>query len=312
MAPVYPLLNSARRRDPAKILGLQTRLVREIDKRFRDLKAKIRRKVLEEDFFHIGTNLIPGTLKIHADTRFTFSHDDAQVEQFMDWLRTQEKAGILDITEGLGALPGRFGSTWVDSYYAKAVRESYEKGVKQAQSAMTSAGYKPLIPASSGPVFQLAGPVHSGAIASIYSRTYEDLKTVTDVMNARIRTVMAEGLRVDLARGLAEGKHPFQIAREILKDVDHNLDSIGRTRARLIARTETARAHHLATIEEYRQADAEMKVRVEAEILTAGDDNVCEECEGYADKVMTLDEAESLIPIHPNCRCAVMPVVEKE
>jgi hypothetical protein len=43
-------------------------------------------------------------------------------------------------------------------------------------------------------------------------------------------------------------------------------------------------------------------------VLTAGDDDVCLECEDIADEgPYELDEAEILIPAHPNCRCAFVP-----
>jgi predicted Fe-Mo cluster-binding NifX family protein len=46
----------------------------------------------------------------------------------------------------------------------------------------------------------------------------------------------------------------------------------------------------------------------EVEVLTAGDDLVCPECEDIAaDGPYTIDEARSLIPAHPNCRCSFVP-----
>ena len=44
------------------------------------------------------------------------------------------------------------------------------------------------------------------------------------------------------------------------------------------------------------------------EVLTAGDDDVCQECQDISDEgPYDLDDAESLIPAHPNCRCAFVP-----
>jgi hypothetical protein len=43
-------------------------------------------------------------------------------------------------------------------------------------------------------------------------------------------------------------------------------------------------------------------------VLTAGDDDVCDECEDIAgDGPYDLEEAAGLIPAHPNCRCAFVP-----
>jgi hypothetical protein len=44
------------------------------------------------------------------------------------------------------------------------------------------------------------------------------------------------------------------------------------------------------------------------DILTAGDDLVCDICQDIADDApYTLDEALDLIPAHANCRCAFRP-----
>lgn len=43
-------------------------------------------------------------------------------------------------------------------------------------------------------------------------------------------------------------------------------------------------------------------------VITAGDDFVCQLCEDISDdSPYTLEEAEGLIPAHPNCRCAFVP-----
>lgn len=44
------------------------------------------------------------------------------------------------------------------------------------------------------------------------------------------------------------------------------------------------------------------------DVITAGDDHVCQACEDISDEgPYTIDEAESLIPAHPDCRCAFVP-----
>jgi SPP1 gp7 family putative phage head morphogenesis protein len=73
-----------------------------------------------------------------------------------------------------------------------------------------------------------------------------------------------------------------------------------------LARTELIRAHHLATIQEYRNWEL-LDIRVKAEWATARDDRVCPKCAALDGKVFTLDEIEPMIPLHPNCRCIALP-----
>ena len=79
-------------------------------------------------------------------------------------------------------------------------------------------------------------------------------------------------------------------------------------RSRIIARTEIIRAHHLATINTYREARIE-GVKVKAEWSTAGDDRVCPDCADMEGRVFTLDEISTLIPLHPQCRCVALPIL---
>jgi SPP1 gp7 family putative phage head morphogenesis protein len=92
-------------------------------------------------------------------------------------------------------------------------------------------------------------------------------------------------------------------------------DTLGRfipaaRRAEILARTEIIRAHHLGTIQEYRNQGL-LNIVVKAEWKTAGDDRVCTKCASLEGKVFTLDEIEPMIPAHPNCRCIALPYVEE-
>jgi SPP1 gp7 family putative phage head morphogenesis protein len=102
------------------------------------------------------------------------------------------------------------------------------------------------------------------------------------------------------------GSNPKKIARLIADRVE----KIGLHRATLIARTETIRAHHLASIRRYRELGI-TGVKVTAEWVTYGDSNVCELCSPLEGKIFTLDEVEFMIPVHPQCRCATLPYIEE-
>ena len=49
-------------------------------------------------------------------------------------------------------------------------------------------------------------------------------------------------------------------------------------------------------------------VTMGVEFVTANDGAVCPHCNDYSGVVMTIEEAQGLIPLHPNCRCSWIPV----
>jgi SPP1 gp7 family putative phage head morphogenesis protein len=78
----------------------------------------------------------------------------------------------------------------------------------------------------------------------------------------------------------------------------------------MLARTEIISAHAEASLNSYEEAGLE-GVNVKAEVLTAGDDRVCEICADLEDGgPYSMDEARGLIPAHPNCRCVLTPIID--
>jgi SPP1 gp7 family putative phage head morphogenesis protein len=59
----------------------------------------------------------------------------------------------------------------------------------------------------------------------------------------------------------------------------------------------------------FREAAAE-GVAVRLELSTARDDAVCPACAALHGRIFTLEEAERIIPLHEDCRCCWLPVVE--
>ncbi|MFC5184380.1 phage minor head protein [Actinomadura harenae] len=110
-------------------------------------------------------------------------------------------------------------------------------------------------------------------------------------------------LAVSLAAALRDGTSVDELARE-LRDV---LDD--ESRAEMIARTEVARAQSQASLDTYGRADVRR-----VEWLTSPG-NVCMQCEANADQgpISTRQVFTGGVdspPQHPNCRCALMPVLD--
>ena len=156
--------------------------------------------------------------------------------------------------------------------------------------------------------------VHADRVGLIYTRAYSSLKSITTEMESAVSDV--------LAMGMADGKHPLEIAKLLDKTITGRgesleiVDRLGRKidsqrRAEILARTETIRAHHSANIGEYKAAGL-MGIKIQVEYLTAGDDRVCSRCAPLNGKIYSVDEAENLIPVHPQCRCVALPYIPKD
>lgn len=114
----------------------------------------------------------------------------------------------------------------------------------------------------------------------------------------RVNKDTIQNIRTILTRAEAEGLHPFETAR-LLRD--SGLDGINKLsplqRARMIARTESRRASTAGTIQAYTNYGIQ-----EGIIITAGDENVCDECLDKESKnPYPLKELAGLVPVHPNC-----------
>jgi SPP1 gp7 family putative phage head morphogenesis protein len=119
-----------------------------------------------------------------------------------------------------------------------------------------------------------------------------------------------------LATGIAEGRGPLELARLLTKTITGPFGDLGITdtlgrfipakrRAEMLARTEIIRAHHVATIREYRNwAVAGVKVKAEWQ-TTSGACDLCADLQG---KIFSLNQIEGMIPYHPRCRCCALPV----
>lgn len=272
--------NAAQRYDPTRTTSLRQKFEGEAARRFRWLKGRINEAVVAQDGFGLKTNR----------GEFDFPRSADKVSAFMQWLQSQANAGILEIRQG-EPLARAADRAWSSVY----VRSAYQRGMAQSSAKLRGEGVD-VAPEWVTDAF--TRPFHVDRVGLAYTRTFDDLKGITDAMSSQIGR--------ELASGLAEGKGPMAIAR----GMNNRVDKIGITRARMLARTETIRAHAEASLNTYEEAGV-LGVGVQAEWRTAKDDAVCPECDAAARSgPYTLAEARGMIPLHPNCRCAWIPQVQ--
>lgn len=115
-------------------------------------------------------------------------------------------------------------------------------------------------------------------------------------------TRMGEDMKVELRKIAVEGYNNKLPPREIAKTMADKVDSISKTRAQCIARTETMRAGNLSNHIISKENGAK-SYTIECDV------NVCEHCiEVYKDEagesiVFDIDDTADFPPYHPNCRC---------
>lgn len=292
--------------DPTHTTTLRNAFVVDLNRRFRELTIVVRKAVDEEDVFGLR-GLQTAELATPGAQAFAFTRSDVKMQQFMRWFQQQVDAGILEIRE-FGQVGVGLEAQWTNKY----VFDSYKRGVIRARYEMKKAGFNvPGIEATGGIDIAMNTPFHLDRVGLLFTRVFNELKGVTAAMDQQISRV--------LAQGMADGDGPRLLARKLVSTINGAgmgelgiTDTLGRfiparRRAEIMARTEIIRAHHQATIQEYRNWAVE-GVRVKAEWVTAGDDRVCDRCNALEREIFTLDQVEGMIPLHPQCRCMALPV----
>jgi SPP1 gp7 family putative phage head morphogenesis protein len=116
------------------------------------------------------------------------------------------------------------------------------------------------------------------------------------VLFDQIATDVPNALQYTLASGIAQGRNPRAVAREMSA-----LASLPRRRAETIARTEMIRAAREGQRLQYGSNPAVTGYRR----VAAQDARVCPACLALSG---TLHKTAEIMPSHPNCRCVMVPV----
>lgn len=276
-------LNAQDRYDPTKTTTIRKQWEADFKRRYKGLMKDIQKTIVDNNVFSLKKNE-----PIPSD-RFQFIREPEKVALFMEWLEQEQKKQILGVQRGTtvaSSANAAWQNTYIDSSYKKALRTSATR--MRRQGARISDRFVETA---------FNRPVHADTAGIIYTRAFRNLEGITTTMDQQISSI--------LARGVIDGIG----ARVLSKQINDRVDKIGLTRSRMLARTEIIAAHAEATLNMYEEAGAS-GVTVQAEFATAGDDDVCPECEALEGKVYTIEESRGVIPVHPNCRCTFLPVLD--
>lgn len=296
-------------RDPTRTAALRAEYVAACRRRFNQVKPLIKTVVVDNDALGLDTpnnrlSVFSSSLARNAriPTRYDFPSDPAGKSQaFLDWLNEMVREQVLEIIEGEAKVA--LNNAWQSTY----VRAAYGRGIAHADALLRSPAAQKwarenninlLIDPDLGE-YSIAAmfnrPIHADLLAMLFTRNFNELKGITEAMSTQIGRALAEGM----VRGLG--------AKAIAQMIVDRVDKIGITRAMVMARTEIIRAYAESTLNRYMEFGIQDVVG-QVELSTAGDHRVCPVCKGLAGKRMTIQEARGMIPVHPQCRCAWLPV----
>lgn len=283
-----PRVSRVLRFDPSRTTMLQRAMMTESARRFRNLADAITKWLAEDD--ELG--LIPREQVALNAEKYRFLTSDKKLDEFMRWLDQQVDANLLGQVGGLRGQP--WTAKYISSAYKKGVVRSYIEANKKKLAA------DPKLFGQTKEEFlrtAFGSSETTSKIQLLATRTFEEMKGLSAESKKKLNRI--------LAQGLADGKHPRQIAKQMTEEIA----KLSRARANTIARTEIIRAHAEGQLDSFQALGVE-ELGVLAEWSTAGDDAVCPLCEPMEGQVFSIEEARGMIPRHPNCRCTFIPAEE--
>ena len=151
-------------------------------------------------------------------------------------------------------------------------------------------------------MFKTMGIQVSGRLGPVpISKTLMDTLTVGVKNNIQSLTSDAQKkVTQALIDGANEGKGMKAMARDI-----SDATGMERNRASVIARTETMRANVSTSVDRFKQLGVQ-----KVEWLVADDDRLCDDCSDLDGQVFDIDDHPDC-PLHPNCRCVLIPHIEE-
>lgn len=277
------------KQDPTRTTTLQKRFMADMKRRFKELSKNIFELVVIDDAFGLDPE---GIIDLNQQVPFQawrFNTNPQKVKAYRKWLQGEINAGILTPLGGISDKP------WTAPY----IESAHQKGMIRAYTETRKADLilQPTIFEGGRAEFLRTAfnqPILASKVELLYERAFTELQGVTAAMDQQMSRILVEGL--------SQG----QGARKIARNLRDNVTKLTNTRALTIARTEVVRAHAEGQLDSFEILGVK-ELGILAEWSTAGDDRVCPQCGDLEGVIMTVEEARSLIPRHPNCRCAWIP-----
>jgi hypothetical protein len=211
------------------------------------------------------------------------------------------------IPAALGAFLGRAGQAIRDALQAVLTRlwtEAWVLGNRSALAAvndLADVDWGAWTPGDYLAAEQIAGP----GLRQLLAEQGVKIKSIADSRLEELAQVLEDTLRSDeiTRQPGTEPLPPFLSVGDLADRLKSVLDNPAN--AELVAQAEIARAQASAARQVYAETG-----RTEVEISTAEDDKVCPACDAAQKLGAHPLGAPPLVPLHPRCRCAELPVLE--
>lgn len=268
------------RKDPTRTTTIRNQWSKDFEKRYNQIIKEVKQEIIDNDLF--GVNEVNVVKKSKKE----------KIAIFMALLSQKIDKYIFDG----GVVPPDMpipDILWIDRY----IKQAYDKGVVRALTELEKTD-------NLGPLYQYKPDPKLLLLTVLGNQNHQEkIKKLRDELYKDMRKIK-RNLLTEVRKNLGK---KWESKNGIFNTVADRIKKIGITRSTILARVAVVRSHHGANVEVYRNANLQ-NVEVMAEFRTAGDDRVCEQCKSLEGKVWTLAKIESLIPLHPNCRCVAIPI----
>lgn len=268
-------------------------------KRLRLIKGLVRTAIVERDVFGLRSDAGAETLAQAPDREaFDFPTTERKRQAFMSWFRD---ALAEEFLEPISDEQVRLGNHWS----AKYIRSAFRGGLRDSGTRLREFGVEPKRGRDElDMVFNL--PLSTRQVERLYLRSFEELEDITEELSDELSQILAEGLVAGdkpawSAPAVAQDRDqqgPRTIAQKINEQI-----GIAISRARTIARTETAASYNNSSAVRYKENGI-------TEVNVVNPDPCEEICAPIiAQNPWPIEEAIDLIPgrTHPNCVGGLSP-----
>lgn len=260
---------TSRRLDPTGTGDIRSRMNSDLGRRWAQLRIAVREALIQHNILGLGP---PTAVTIVR----TMGVDPVKLFQTF-------------IDEALGRIVLGADGEWIAPYLHEAASRGRARAARQA-------GW-------------MGAPPRARTDRVVISGAITELQGVMEAVSQRAVRAIASGI-------LANDN-----VRKIASEISIAITKVGLVRGRALVNFSVIRAYNSAALDAFedlgvRLVDIDPEFQRNkiitrdalVEVLTAGDDLVCEVCEEISqDGPYEISEARGLIPAHPNCRCAFVP-----